>query len=121
MTPEPEHRAYIRQLRDIIEQYACRRTGNMPDTQRYLLLYDCLNHARQELRKKLPMREIYHAIAATFGCSTQTLYRARAAMRSYSWALPPRKYAIKTYNNIYIQIDRGTANCQRPTGDDYPL
>ncbi|MDR1654036.1 MAG: hypothetical protein LBS01_10425 [Prevotellaceae bacterium] len=105
MPDTSEHNVYIRQLRDLIVDYTAQLTPCTTVVQRYKIMYDCQNHARQYLRKKILISEISATIAKSFGVTTQTLYRSRAAMRCFSLDIKPSKYARKAYNKIYKSIN----------------
>ncbi|MPL74373.1 hypothetical protein SDC9_20245 [bioreactor metagenome] len=66
----------------------------------YNLIYDAQEHAKREFSRKLKTRDVIYEIGKVFGVSTQTVYRAKAAVRSCRTGLPPKKYAIRTYSNL---------------------
>lgn len=66
----------------------------------YNLIYDAQEHARREFPKKLKTRDVIYEIGKVFGVSAQTVYRAKAAVKSCRTGLPPKKYAVRTYSNL---------------------
>ena len=75
----------------------------------YYLLSDVVAEAKLRYwkrgrRKTIYGYEIMDVIAKTFGVSSQTLYRAKAAVKAKRSGVPPRKYAIKSFRNIDNKI-----------------
>jgi len=66
----------------------------------YNLIYDVQQRAREEFKKKLKTRDLLYEIGKIFGVSTQTIYRARAAVNASRTGLAPKKYAARTFSNI---------------------
>ncbi len=72
----------------------------------YNLIYDVQERARTEFRRKLKTHELFYEIGKIFGVSTQTIYRARAAVKASRNNTPPKKYAIRTYSNLIYNKKR---------------
>lgn len=87
------------------EEYA--QVANIID--QYYLLSDVVEEAKLRFWKRGKAKSIYgyeimEVIAKTFGVSTQTLYRARAAVRAMRAGTTPRAYAAKSFRNIHSKI-----------------
>lgn len=99
-----EKRELMRSLLDLCCSY--KDEFRMVDTliEQYELFYIIQERARMEFRKRLKTSEVLDGIGKIFGVSTQTLYRARSAVRASKNQGVPKKYAIKTYRNIKYNL-----------------
>ncbi len=99
-----ENKEHKRKLREIC--FSFREEFNQADRLPvlYRVLYDVQELARRELKKKLQTWEIMEDIGRIFGVSSQTLYRARAAVRADRNHQMPKKYAAKSYRNLINNI-----------------
>lgn len=104
-----DKRSILRELRqfcyDFKEEYS--KVNSVID--QYFLLSDIQEQAksrfvRQGRRKKVYTSEVVYEISKIFGVSTQTVYRARAAVKASRNGQPPKKYAIRSFNNIQNKI-----------------
>lgn len=77
-------------------------------SKRYLLLYSVVAKVREEMRElhpKICKRDWMYEVAKVMGCTTQTLYRARAAVRSFKYSdREPSKYCQYSYNTMRRQV-----------------
>lgn len=87
-------------LRELCFNYRNQLNHTSTLQDQYNLIYDAQEHARREFKKKLKTRDVLYEIGKVFGVSSQTVYRAKAAVSSCRTGLPPKKYAIRTYSNL---------------------
>jgi hypothetical protein len=104
-----DRRSLLRELRQFCytfrEEYS--QVSNVVD--QYYLLSDIIELSKQKFGKAgrkrvLYTSEILYEVAKIFGVSSQTLYRARSAVRSARNGTPPKKYALSSLKNINHKI-----------------
>lgn len=98
-----------RQLREFCLGFKAEYSKVESVTQQYYLLSDILDQAKTRFARKGRNKTIYNweimdIISKTFGVSSQTLYRARAAVRAKRSGMTPPRYAIRTFRNINDNI-----------------
>lgn len=93
-----------RRLRELCFSYRDELTSMRTLQDQYNLLYDVQERARRDFKRKLATREVLYEIGKIFGISTQTIYRARSAVRAVRNGLPPKRYSMRTYNNLKNNI-----------------
>jgi len=99
-----EIRELKKRLRELCFSYKEELTQVETVVDQYNLLYDVQERARMEFRKKLKTRDVLYEVGKIFGISTQTLYRARSAVKSARAGQEPKKYAKRTFNNIKYNL-----------------
>ena len=104
-----DKRYLIRELRQFCYSFRDEYSKVRNVVDQYYLLSDVYMRAKKQFvkpgrPKKIYASDVVYEISKVFGVSSQTLYRARAAVKASRNGSTPKKYAIRSYRNIKNQL-----------------
>jgi hypothetical protein len=107
--PVTDKRYLMRELRQFCYSYRDEYSRVKTVVDQYYMLADVYLHAKKQFvssgrPKKIYASDVVYEISKVFGVSSQTVYRARAAVQASRNGSTPKKYAIRSYRNIKNQL-----------------